>query len=366
MNPSQISDLRRRGFTLVELLIVIAIIGMLVSLLLPAVNSAREAGRTTQCANNMRQIGVAAQSLREANNDSMVKIGPGAWMSALGPYMEQQASTLLCPDDFDLSKVHGSIQNYYVTVGESGYTIPLCDGPHAKIWANLDMVPQANDYLTGTQGQIGGMTWRQMLTTQGGPGPAQTNDPAYMICMEDLSNASEGDMMDICLLVDVTEQGVFGSWSWSKGHAYYQYTLYDPEGNVVTDTSGQKCQWFHQGQKWLFNNRCSYGVNNRAPAMLNDDSNHILFVEYYKLVANVMPPARFDPTVSDFQNQGLYSSSDVWGGWGASRFRHAGTMNVLFFDTHVEPHVTGDIDPTAIGPNSASNLLWKPSRDPGF
>ena len=110
----------RMGFTLVELLVVMAIIGVMLALLLPAVQAARASARRTHCANNLRQIGITFHQFASVNKGRFpwnVHAGQTeSWMYTLAPYSENVDTVRMCPDDpkYDARLVDPNKQSSYV------------------------------------------------------------------------------------------------------------------------------------------------------------------------------------------------------------------------------------------------------------
>ncbi|MCO6459600.1 MAG: DUF1559 domain-containing protein [Pirellulaceae bacterium] len=158
---------RRKAFTLIELLVVIAIIGILVALLLPAVQAAREAGRRAQCTNNLHQLALASHNFHDVHGTFPAGVYQLSFATAprfrgvslfvkLLPYMEQQ----------NLAEGWDEADPLNNTVGESASRTAT---RLATLVCPSDVIP-TNPIDTGSGRWYG-------LTSYGGNGGSRSYDP---------------------------------------------------------------------------------------------------------------------------------------------------------------------------------------------
>ena len=117
---------RRSAFTLVELLVVIAIIGVLVALLLPAVQAAREAGRRMTCQNHIRQWGLAMQNMYDAKKTLPEPNRPNprrTWVVYTWPYVESQGLANIFDETKHFYEPPNTVQ--MSTTGSYAQTVPI-------------------------------------------------------------------------------------------------------------------------------------------------------------------------------------------------------------------------------------------------
>lgn len=165
---------QRRAFTLIELLVVIAIIGVLVALLLPAVQMAREAARRIQCTNNLKQIGLALHGYHDVHNTfpsggwialygkPATKNMNSGWSASVLPWLEQRPLF----DALNLSVVYDHAAN--ATATYTVLQVYLCPSePRKTFWNRLP-----SDAFEHADADYGGMYGERGLSN-----PTVTNNP---------------------------------------------------------------------------------------------------------------------------------------------------------------------------------------------
>jgi prepilin-type N-terminal cleavage/methylation domain-containing protein/prepilin-type processing-associated H-X9-DG protein len=151
----------RRAFTLVELLVVIAIIGVLIGMLLPAVQAIREAARRTQCANNLKQFGLAIANYEVAiGNYPPAYLGeelqPGwGWGSFILPYIEQ-ANLYQFGNIDDSLFGEGANPAYPTDYTEQVVTVFRCPSDQAPDLNPLRLYHGTSNYRVATGSQTSG------------------------------------------------------------------------------------------------------------------------------------------------------------------------------------------------------------------
>jgi prepilin-type N-terminal cleavage/methylation domain-containing protein/prepilin-type processing-associated H-X9-DG protein len=328
--------MRRRAFTLIELLVVIAIIGVLIALLLPAVQAAREAARRAQCTNNIKQIVLAAHTYSDqVGTFPPNSIADGfwvgtwwAWPAFILPQMEQSPvynainfswsccnvrnqtvfltiiNSFNCPSD-DSGRLFND--RVYIDVNLAAFGSPVTAAPTNYVGSWGDMMNNTIfDYLCVDPAQIAFKNANGYTSAGCTPPPADPSglSAPFRGIFGDCSNAASIKISDITdgtsntMFVGENSPNLNSGLSWVSGNDIYATTILpmnwmtNIKNGGVDPSTGEVCspaawnpsnpasqthcfnnQWYYQGFKSYHPGGCTFGFADGSVKFLKQTIN---------------------------------------------------------------------------------------------
>lgn len=381
----------RRAFTLIELLVVISIIGVLIALLLPAVQSARESARRTQCVNNLKQLGIAVQSYIGTANvlpsqtlDNVIPPGGTSgklqwftsWTAGLLPNMEQQVLYNAINFSAPMLEWTPPIYGANTTVGLTSIKMLRCPSeslPTSPSFALSSLSPTgyagqfavsnyAGNYggpamvraCSGTIIPVKGNNLVFQLMVAGGETAPATAGPVRIQAITDgtATTALFSEHLLAAVSPSTTTSPVI-----TPGAGLGRRGLFQTSVQIVLDQgSSANAQAFVAACKGL-------PVTTQATTAAAFGSQWLMSLDFAtanNAYSHVMPPNSSSCTGTQTANS--YTSNPLWGGVGAAitaTSNHPGGVNVGFCDGSVK-FVKDSVDLTtwwAVGTRNGHEIL---------
>lgn len=303
---------RPDGFTLIEMLVTVAIIVLVIALTLPALQQARRTGRLAQCSSQVNQIhmGYSQYKADDLTHTSVVKLTASSWPIALTEYVSKEHRLFVCPEDDDPSAAAGVLGEFFGVKGGPTNPTFFYDMQGGPLQRQISKTQY--EYVVATWGAGDGV-WKHYFKAGGdyetGGGYIDDGSGEYWLLTEDNVTASGGpggdkDFNDIQVHVVTQADGstLVRATKYSAGQYWVLYG--DDLDNLFEDYNGDGRLINYPSfthTEILKGGFASYGMNQHVGKI--DDQDRVLMIDYKRASVQPDTPAGGDDWELEFRDE---------------------------------------------------------------